>query len=122
MATLRNLRTWMVRDLLRKNVQFRTHTLSTNLEPGEKKLRAVIYTKSNAYHIAATQRRKDKGYLGCISCSRKARPGEDWFRGNDLPDGDLSERTWKAILTGIVRYEAQQIAPERREIPDEGNA
>lgn len=112
MATLKNLRTWMVRDLLRPNIQIPTKALSTNLNPGEKKFRAVIYTKSNSYSIVGIERDKDKGYLGCIAGSRFRRPGEDWGRGNDLPDGDLSERTWHAILAGIVRYEAQAISSE----------
>ncbi len=108
MATLKDLRTWMVRDLLRPNIQIQT---PREAEPGEKKFRATIYTKGNEYHIAATER-DDDGYLGCIASSRKSRPGEDWRRGNDLPDGPLSEKTWREILAGVVRYEAQRISSE----------
>ena len=107
-ATIKELRSWMVRDLLRPNFQI----LRTAHSSTEKHFRAAIYTKTTAYHISAIERYAGKSYLGCIAASRKARPGEDWTRGNDLPDGNLSKKTWRQILAGIVRYEAQRISSE----------
>jgi hypothetical protein len=52
-------------------------------------------------------------YLGAASVSRLQRPGETWNRGNDLPDGRFSAETWRRILAGIVRYEAQGIKSTR---------
>ena len=118
MATVKNLRGWIIRDLYRPKVQI----VAVGSQEGERKFRAVIYTKSNEYHIAATEREEDDGYLGCIASSRKSRPGEDWTRGNDLPDGSLSKKTWRKILAGIVRYEAQRISSECKDNEKEERA
>lgn len=48
-------------------------------------------------------------YLGCIAVSRKERAGENWKRGNDLPDGPCTEKTWSEILQAIVKYELVKI-------------
>lgn len=64
-----------------------------------------IYTHKFKYHIIACDRTDDDGYLGCQVSARKARAGEDWIRGNDLPDGDFNETTWKKILNAILNYE-----------------
>jgi len=89
------------------------HVIQNDAAPNEYTFRAYLYTAINRYSIVAKFRGDDKpGYLGCIAQSRKARTGEDWFRGNDLPDGDLSEDTWQRILVGILRYELQTICRE----------
>ena len=68
-----------------------------------------IYTNDNSYSIVARTYDRTKpgnrSYLGCIASSRKPRAGEDWTRGNDLADGDISEETWNQILADIVSYE-----------------
>lgn len=117
MATVKELRTWMVRDLSRPNIEI----LVPNAASGEEHFRAVIYTESNEYHISAVEPWTGKSYLGCIASSRKSRPGEDWRRGNDLPDGPLSKKTWRKILAGIVRYEVQRISLPRKETEDTTN-
>ncbi|MEE8114809.1 MAG: hypothetical protein V3T23_10710, partial [Nitrososphaerales archaeon] len=48
-------------------------------------------------------------YLGCTASSRKPRAGEDWTRGSDLADGDLSLETWNKILGDIVAYELVRV-------------
>ena len=130
MATIRDLRTWMVRDLLRPNIQIHnprgtqvaiTGPVDNGIgvvpieadEPGI--FRASFFTATNQYRIYAVERPHGKSYMGCTSLSRRARPGEDWQRGNDLPDGPLTEETWQAILAGVVRYEAQRISPDCRD-------
>ena len=78
--------------------------------PGEKaadggaRLRAKVFTDRNVYTISATS-----NYLGSHVAARKARAGETWTRGNDLPDGKFSEETWQRILLGIVRYELVEL-------------
>ena len=52
-----------------------------------------------------------RSYLGCTASTRKPRAGEDWDRGNDLPDGPFNRRTWIKILNGIVKYELVLLAP-----------
>jgi hypothetical protein len=56
----------------------------------------------------------DRGYLGCIASSRRWRAGEDWHRGSDLPDGPLTEETWRSILAAIVSYELVDVVKEAR--------
>lgn len=63
-------------------------------------LRIRLYTPRHQYTIVASD-----GYLGCIAATRKSRPGEDWARGNDLPDGSFSAETLNAIMGAIIFYE-----------------
>lgn len=76
--------------------------------PDEQEYNISIFTFTNEYRIVAKER-ADGGYLGCIAKCRYPRAGENWCRGNDLPDGKLTEETWQEILAGIVRYELQTI-------------
>ena len=64
----------------------------------------VIYTARHSYSISATPT-----YLGCIASTTYYRPGENWTRGNDLPDGKFSRETWEAIKDAIIRYELEKI-------------
>ena len=109
MATIKDLRRWMVRDLLRPHIQIRRPNAAVS---DEEYFKASIFTSVNEYHICAIERKKGKSYLGCTASNLRSRPGETWTRGNDLPDGSLSKKTWRKILAGIVRYEAQQISQE----------
>lgn len=73
-----------------------------------------LYTFSNKYTIIAKcpvngTSKKNVGYLGCTVSSRKYRPGETWFRGNDLSDGRFSKKTWHSILADIVAFELHEI-------------
>ena len=45
------------------------------------------------------------GYLGCITKTRKPRAGEDWNRGNDLPDGAYCVETFREITRSMLAYE-----------------
>jgi len=80
-------------------------------------LRIRLYTARHCYGIKATD-----GYLGCIASTRTPRPGEDWTRGNDLPDGKFCERTFQDILGAIVFYEALEVAKDVVYIADVGEA
>lgn len=71
----------------------------------EYRYRVDIHTVLHTYSISATDRLDLPGYLGCIACLRYSYPGEDWHRGNDLPDGHLTYETWQRIKVGIIRYE-----------------
>lgn len=67
--------------------------------------RICVYTDSNRYTIVCTV----DGYLGCTASSRKPRAGEDWTRGNDLPDGEYGPETWLEIVCAIVSYEMVKV-------------
>lgn len=64
-----------------------------------------IHTVLNKYSIRAVDRLDQPGYLGCTATGRYSRPGEDWLRGNDLPDGVLEYETWKRIKQAMLVYE-----------------
>lgn len=91
--------------------------------PPPVRIRAKVWTATNEHTITAAviqtggddnpENALAESYLGATSVSRLQRPGETWNRGNDLPDGRFSAETWRAILAGIVRYEAQEIKSTR---------
>ena len=100
--------------------------------PSEHKISFQFYTNSHMYHIAATERfilkeggerwlpmGEQESYLGCTASNRKARAGEDWSRGNDLPDGKLCRETWEKIKDGILRYELIALAPPAVSVADD---
>lgn len=69
--------------------------------------RLSFYTEEHQYFITAIESADgDKDdYLGCQVSARKMRAGETWGRGNDLPDGKFSRKTWDMIINAIVSYE-----------------
>lgn len=69
-----------------------------------------FYTEKHQYFITAIDRTKDEGYLGCQVSCRKPRAGEDWIRGNDLPDGKFNKATWDSILMGVINYELVKLS------------
>lgn len=80
----------------------------------EIKRKIYLYTEEHKYMIVAIDRENDKGYLGCQVSTRKQRAGEDWFRGNDLPDGPFNKKTWDDILNAIIRYEIVKLTNYKR--------
>lgn len=77
-----------------------------------------IYTNEFRYRIVASERETDDGYLGCQVTARKSRAGEDWNRGNDLPDGPFNEETWRKILNAIINYELVILSKYTKPIVD----
>lgn len=87
----------------------------------EIKIKFKFYTDNYEYTVSAIERipkANKRSYLGCTMNCRKSRPGEDWIRGNDLPDGLLNEVTWNRIKNAIIRNELVKLAPKRKEISD----
>ena len=70
-----------------------------------------FYTNDHVYHISAYRptKKNPRGYLGCTTSTRKARVGEDWNRGSDLPDGKYCKKTFDDIIRGIVAYELKDL-------------
>jgi hypothetical protein len=82
-----------------------------HIEDEEQEIKEIaFYTKSNKYRIFANDRKNKDGYLGCQVSARKSRAGEDWIRGNDLPDGKFNHDTWNLILKSIISYELIQLS------------
>lgn len=67
----------------------------------------IICTDKHRYSISASPT-----YLGCIASTNFYRPGENWTRGNDLPDGKFCRETWEKIKDAIIRYELVKLVPE----------
>ena len=107
MTEIEQLKSWMARDLFPLNVQIILDKPDT--------FEVKIYTLINQYTIICRHYRGRQMtdnvhfYLACSASCRLCRPGEEWHRGNDLPDGKMCEDTWHRILAGIVRYESQYI-------------
>ena len=79
----------------------------------------TVYTHDHKYHIVAHDRdNKEKNYLGCTASTRKPRAGEDWERGNDLPDGPYTYKTWLQIKNAIVAYELVKVVRKQKRIVD----
>lgn len=79
----------------------------------EKNINISIYTKENKYCIVARYPEETAdgiNYLGCTVTSRKPRAGEDWNRGNDLPDGKYNKETWDKIKDAILAYELVKVS------------
>ncbi len=88
--------------------------------PEEVRRRFFFYTDEHQYYIIAIEKTKEKSYLGCQVSTRKSRAGEDYIRGNDLPDGDFTKKTWDDIIQAIVRYELVKLSKYQKpdSIPD----
>lgn len=71
----------------------------------------------NGITILGIDGKKDGGYLKCIAEARKPRAGEDWNRGNDLANGNYSEKIWQEIKDDILAYELVKVV---RNSPDNG--
>ncbi len=71
-----------------------------------------FYTEKYRYHIVAVLHDdpNHEPYLGCQASLRTPRPGENWTRGHDLPDGKFSKETWQRIKNAIIRNEMVRIS------------
>jgi len=66
----------------------------------------TICTPAHTYRLHFSDR-----YLGAQATCRRVRAGEDWLRGNDLPDGPFCRDTFDRIMLAIVVYEAVELEP-----------
>ena len=80
----------------------------------EVKRKLCFYTEEHQYFITAIERPAGESYIGCGVTTRKARAGEDWLRGNDLPDGPFNKETWNRIIYAIVNYELVKLTPFKK--------
>jgi len=80
-----------------------------NQEVSEFKVRARLFTEKYQYNLTAIDRYNNSGYLGGTVSCRAPRPGEDWLRGSDLPDGPFNRDTWISILNAIIGNELLEL-------------
>lgn len=122
MNTLQDIKQWidnLGRYSSDQNVEIKEYADSSN---GIGHYHFFIYTNEHRYSIIAKTKEGGRSYLGCIVSSRKPRAGEDWTRGNDLADGDLSEETWNRILGDIVSYELVKVHKKMKAQKDENTS
>ncbi|KKL14963.1 hypothetical protein LCGC14_2510350 [marine sediment metagenome] len=113
MNTLKDLQRWAYSiGKFSSEANIHVHTGSFDLD----RVHFYIYTNEHQYSISANVKEGGRSYLGCISNNRKPRAGEDWTRGSDLIDGDLSLETWNRILGDIVSYELVKIHRKQPQI------
>ncbi len=84
------------------------------LTPDEHERELCFYTEKHCYFINVVSRPNNESYIGCQVNARKSRAGEDWMRGNDLPDGPFNKETWNRIVYAIVNYELVKLTPFRK--------
>ncbi len=72
----------------------------------------IFCTGVHTYHLSFTD-----SYLGCTASCRTQRPGENWTRGSDLPDGGFSRDTFDEIIRAIVAYELVDLDPVVKSAP-----
>lgn len=71
-----------------------------------------FWTEKHEYTLTVKTRALSEdrpSYLGCVASLRAPRPGEDWTRGNDLPDGLFCRETFDRIMRGVVAYEMLEV-------------
>lgn len=116
MTPLEQVKTWYEEDISsRAPWNKSTMVEERSIDEGEEARWVLrLFTDNNQYNIYFGQ-----SYIGCSSCSRKTRAGEDWHRGNDLHDGPLIKETWSNILLNILSYELVNVnRQEAIAIPD----
>lgn len=101
---------WLKEIVRYGNVDSQAIILS-NLNGDDNNFRVTIYTNDHCYAFYgyAPSENKPDGYLGAGVTTRKPRVGEDWNRGNDLPDGKYCKKTFDAIVKRIVAFELKNL-------------
>jgi hypothetical protein len=86
-----DLKKWIERDTRRWWVQ---------TQQTEAKLTCTITTDRYVFTVSASD-----DWLGATCRTRKRLPGEAYFRFADLPDGKLTEETWRELGAEIRRMD-----------------
>lgn len=83
--------------------------------------RWLLYSDEHCFSIVAGFDKEplEVNYFGCTATIRKPRAGEDWNRGNDLPDGKLTSETWQQIKNAIIKYDLVKLSPAIKYITPE---
>jgi hypothetical protein len=111
MTKIDQLEQWLKELIYPGNVDEFVQRPAGHGSPEEQSRTYTIYTEENQYTIVAVEKKDGDNYLGCSATARKSRPGEGWLRGNDLPDGPFTRKTWDRIVYAIVSYEMVKLSP-----------
>ena len=101
---------WLKEIVRYGNVDSQVMIFLDTKDNGKNRFICRLYTNDHYYSITGYKPIDKKGgYLGCTASTRKNRPGEDWSRGNDLPDGKYNKKTFDSIIRRIVAYELKTL-------------
>ena len=109
---------WLKEIVPHENEECYVKNREEESSPDRFRERFYIYTRDHVYAITVAWKEGNKGYMGCVVSCRKPRAGEDWTRGNDLPDGPYSYETWIKIKNAIIKKELVKVAKKVRNVPD----
>jgi len=120
---IEELKKWLASIIYPGNLQDFVMLQEIQNDENTKTLKSTFYTENHQYFIVGVDKINEDGYLGCQVTCRKTRAGEDWFRGNDLPDGKFNKQTWDLILQSIICYEIVILSTHTRpkEVIENGN-
>src|SRR3990167_5480513 len=110
---LEQWKSWIRRDLgIYSDPEKLLRTMLPDADPDGRGITVVtwtLWTRRNRFSFRLSARKGGlPPYFGCTAVSRCWRPGEDWHRGRDLPDGDFSEGLWHRIGLAILSYELDE--------------
>lgn len=108
---IEELNKWLTDLVFPGKIENFIYELESHHVPGvEQSLKVCFHTEEHQYFITGIDRTIDDGYLSCQVNCRKTRAGEDWIRGNDLPDGKFNKATWDRILRAVINYELVKLS------------
>lgn len=87
----------------------------------ERRFRISIYLGDQRYSFSVSIKKEGKNYLGGTASTTYYRPGENWTRGSDLPDGEFSKETFDAIIKAILGYQFRRIETTSGKIESQGD-
>ena len=104
--TVRDILLQWLKEIATRHGSLKEHVRAASTPAAPGSLHYIFCTDNYTYHLHATPT-----YLGCGAKSRRTRAGEDWHRGNDLPDGPFNRDTWEAIEDACLSYELVKLEP-----------
>ncbi len=114
LSPMEQLDQWLKELVFPGKVKDFIEEISNKLTRDEHEREMFLYTEEHCYLINAVSRTDGNHYIGCNVSARKSRAGEDWIRGNDLPDGPFNKETWNKIVYAIVNYELVKLTQFRK--------
>jgi len=105
-------------DMMRyRRPQWDEYIVKCDDEKGIVKLK--LWTDRHHYVISIGFKEND--YISCVATARRQRPGETFFRNNDLYNGRLNEESFNRVMLDIVSYELVSIWRNKKKSYDKDN-
>ena len=95
--------------------EWQEYVVMENNEKGVLKLK--LWTDRHHYVMSIGFGEND--YLSCVATARRQRPGETFFRNNDLYNGRLNEDSFNRVMLDIVSYELVSLWKKKKPYSNE---